>query len=94
MIIRGGDRRKYKLIDDGGWPLLKGTSFYIPVPVIQDSLTCDVCGDQLGTYIIILGIENVLPCPLNALSQILRYHWDYQSPMHHKHDRDSKAMSK
>ena len=54
-----GDRRKYKLIDDGGWPPLKGTSVYIPVPVIQDSLTRDVCGDQLGTYIIILGIENV-----------------------------------
>jgi len=53
------ERDKAQFIDDGGWPPLKGTSVYIPVPVIQDSLTRDVCGDQLGTYIIILGIENV-----------------------------------
>jgi len=53
------EKDKAQLIDDCGWPPLKGTLVYIPVPVIQDSFTRDVCSNQLGTYIIILGIENV-----------------------------------
>lgn len=58
----GGSRRKYELT--GVWMMVDGHRLRehqstFQYQTFRNSLIRDVRGDQLGTYIVIIGIENV-----------------------------------